>query len=492
MSKHRVVSMEDILSGKVSLDEFDEKCTQHDQEYRYYCKDEKKAICQDCVILKVCPTDHDRITIDEAAQIKSTELDGLIKESADTLKKYQEAVKATAVMEKDLEIHSQIAKDTLVKTKHQYIDLLEKTAKKYEEEIEQIKTERMNILVEKKNDLTSTVKKVEKVNNIARKVLKSGSNMGVISTHAILSTQLQELSCIQPQAADKALVYVKLETAVPEIETMGQLLKDGTPGERWTLAGQFSTGEFNKLHGLALDQHDNIVVCSWEKGVKVFSRDGQVKNAIYGASGAMGVTVTPDNRYHSLPKYEKQMYTHDSTGILLHTTPLTSVNNAQSYGTSLAVDKNGKIVVGQAKNTISIHNADGSLISQITTQSLPYCLACTSSGEIVSTNYDTESKRCTSVQLMDYSGDNIRVIKPPTEIKVWCPTFVCCSRQGEIYVANPYSGDQALYRYTSKGDYLGCVTTEVRDPRGITMSRDGMQLFVVNADNEVQIFQRPF
>ena len=498
MSKHTVVTMENILSGKVSLaDEFDEICRQHDQQYRYYCKDEKKAICQDCVILKICPTEHDRITIDEAAQIKATELAKMY-ESLDIMKKYQEAMKATDAVEKDLKIHSQIAKDTLAKVKNQYIDLVEKTVKKYEEEIKQIINERRNKLCEKKNELWSTMRIC--VNNIRKnhaiRVLESGSKRGVtyISSCDTLSTQLQELShIVQSQAADKALTYIKFETAVPEIPTMGQLLTDGTPGERWKLMGQFSTAEFNTLLGLALDQDDNIVVCSCEEGVKVFSQDGQVKCTLYDTPGAVDIAVSPDNKYHSLPKDKEQTCTHDNNGGLLHTTPLTNVNNAPSNANSLTVDKDGKIIVGQSANTISIHNADGSLISKFPTQSKPYRLAATSNREIVSSFMNDDCESGESVQLMDYSGGNTRVIQPPAEIEVWSPGFVCC-RQGEIFVSNEGSGKpNGVYRYTSEGDYLGCVTMEVVTPKGIAMSKDGMKLFVADyADNCVKIFERSF
>ena len=141
MKDHRVVNMEDILSGKVNLSvEIENICKEHGQPYRYYCKDEKKAICQDCVILKKCPNEHDRITIAEAAQNKSEELDGLVKRGADTLKKYQEALKATGYVGRELEIHSQIAKHALAKVEQYYISLIKKTVKRFEDEIEKIKT----------------------------------------------------------------------------------------------------------------------------------------------------------------------------------------------------------------------------------------------------------------------------------------------------------------------------------------------------------------
>ena len=493
MRNHRVVTMEDILSGKVNLSaEVENVCKEHEQPYRYYCKDEKKVICQDCVILKKCPHEHDRITIDEAAQNKSEELEGFVKKSAETLQKYQEAVKATENVEKELEFHSTIAKNALSKVEQDYIILVKKTVTTFGDEIEKIKMERINELDKKKINLESTMEQITKANKDATKVIKSESKMEVISTHATLSTQLQKLSKSQPVAADKSLGYVKFEAAIPSIPTIGQLLKDGTPEEGWKLTGQFSTGEFNDLYGLALNQDDNIVVCSWEKGVKVFSRNGEAKSALYGFPGSVSVAVLADNKYVTCPINIQQLKICDCQGKQATTIPITNVDNITSYVNSLTVDTDSKIIVGQVGNTISIHNPDGSLISKFATQSLPYRLAATANGEIVSSFYDTKLQRGASVQLMDYSGGNIRVIQPPTEVKVWAPGFVCC-RQGEIFVSNGGSGDPSgVYRYTSEGDYLSCVTTKVGHPTGIAMSKDGMELFVAdNGDNHVKIFHRP-
>ena len=81
---------------------------------------------------------------------------------------------------------------------------------------------------------------------------------------------------------------------------------------------------------------------------------------------------------------------------------------------------------------------------------------------------------------MDYSGSNVRVLQPPSNVKEWSPGYVCY-RQGEIFVSN--YGDSpavmAVFRYTSKGQCLGCVTIEVTHPQGLALSQDGMELFVV-------------
>ena len=494
MKDHKIIAMEDILSGNVNFrkEEENRHCKVHGKLCEYYCETEKKSLCRDCVILNECPIEHSGISLKKASQIHSAELKDLLLKNNDTLKKYEEAVMMTSCVKKELEINSQVGGELLNKAEKEYIQQIKDMFQKFRADIHELKMERMSELDQKEADLKSTIGEIKSAGESTQKVIQSDSEFEILSSHSILSTQLQQLSKSQPIAAELNLGYVKFEAATPMIPTVGQLLKDGTPGGIWKLTGQVSTGEFGDLGGLALNQDDNVVLCSLDKGVIVFSRDGQVKCSIYDSPGTQDIAVSPDNKYHRSPVDIEEIKTTDSNGKELDTTPITDVNNDTSVANSLTVDKDGKIIVGQAANTISIHNADGSLISRFATQFIPYGLAATSNGEIVSSFYDTELEQGTSVQLMDYSGGNVRVIQPPTEVKVWAPGFVCC-RHGEIFVSNEGIGDPpGVYRYTSEGNYLGCVTAGVVTPAGIALSKDGMELFVADyGDNHVKIFQRP-
>ena len=484
--------MEDSSSEEISpLAEDDNQCKTHRQPFRYYCKKEERPICYDCITLKQCSHEHDHITIDDAVHNKTKKLEDLVKVSAPTLKKYKEAMKVTEAVGKELEIHSQLAKDALAKVEQDYINLVKKTMKRFEDEIETIKMERIQELDKKKTILKSTIEDFQRTTEDATRVIKSGSKIDMMATHATLSKQLQQFSESHLIAVDKLLGYVKFEAATtPSIPRIGQLLKDGTPGERWKLSGQFSTGDLHNLHGLEVNKDGHIAVCSWQKGVKVFSKTGQVKSTLYDSTGSICVAVLAENKYVTSPRGSQQIIICDSYGNQLSSTPITDMDSELSYANSITVDSNDKIIVGQVDNTISIHNADGSLISKFATQSMPYRLAATSNREIVSSFLDDTSFQ--HVELMDYMGGNVRVIQLPDEVKIWFPGFVCC-RQGEIFVCNESSGEpKGVYRYTSDGDYLGCVTTEVETPKGIALSNDGTELFATERyDNCVKIFKRP-
>ncbi|XP_072014187.1 E3 ubiquitin-protein ligase TRIM71-like [Amphiura filiformis] len=484
MKDHKVITMEDILAGKVNLKKEEEYryCKMHGKLCEYYCQNEKRALCRDCVILNECPHQHTRVSLKKAVQIHSDELKDLVRQSDATLKKFQEAVKATTNMKAELEIYSQIAMDSLERIEQEYIDHVKKTVKDFKGKVDQIKQERIKLIGKKQTTLELRMKDIQKATEDTTRVLKSESEFEIISTHATLSSQLQQLSKSQPQAVDMSLGYMKFKAATPAIPTIGQIIKDGTLalGEEWDMVDQFSTGDFDELYGIDINKEGDVAVCSWKKGAKVFSREGQVKCTLHVSSGVADVAVTPKHGYVINP-LDGHCLSYDYAGTQINHLPTTSNAN------SIAVDPSGKIIAGNVNNTISIHNAGGSPISKFATQSRPYRLAVTSNGEIVSSVNKGES-----LQLMDYSCGNVRFIQPPVEVKVWSPSFVCC-RQGEIFVSNKGRGDPAgVYRFTAEGDYLGCVTTQVRNPSGIAMSRDGMELFVADyKDNHIKIFQRP-
>ncbi len=509
MKDHKVITMEDILAGKVNVKKEEENryCKEHGKLCEYYCETEERVLCRDCVILNKCAADHTRVSIQEAAQNYTGELRELKRKCDDTLKTFEAAVEATRNVRSELNMQYQTTKDYLAKVEQEYIELMKKRMKELQRTVDQIKQNRERRLDEKQSNLELIIKDFEQAAENTSRVLQSESEYEILSTHAILSTQMQKLSKSKPEAADKCLGFIKFEAAIPVISPVGKLLvsEDGTLEEEWKKMGEFNTGDFTDLLGLDIDRADNIVLCSWEKGARVFTREGKIKCTLYDSPGSVDVAVTKDNKYLSIPIKKCQISSHDCNGQQVNTTTLTSVEGETSNANSLAVDPSGKVIVGQTLNTISIHNTDSSLISKFATSSEPYHLAITSNGDIVGSFLNENEEDGgegedddgvgggASSQLMDYSGKNVRIIQPPSsEVKIWGPGFVYC-RQGEIFVSNEGRGDPTgIFRFTSEGDYLGCVTTDVTNHSGIAMSKDGTELFVADyADSSVKIFQQP-
>ncbi|XP_072044839.1 uncharacterized protein [Amphiura filiformis] len=480
MKDHHIVTIEELQSGQVTTE--GRVCEVHGEQVRYYCETEDKQVCVDCISLKTCPAEHDRVTLKEAAKKQVDLIDGLKKKCADNTKKLQDAIKNTRGVLCTLDNSIKQTKTDVINCKQQYIDQVTQICDKEIDKIDQIHEDRLLDIENKKKVLESEVDKWEEAKQQASDIPALNSDFLITHRYSSLSKKLNEMSLSKPVTAGKSLGHLTFESLPLVVPTIGYLLQR----QRWRLIDQFPTSGIMQPYGIALNHEGDIAVISFAKGVQVFSRNGQVKCSFMDdCTKIKGASVSNDNRYVIGNGYEGLSF-YTKEGKYLSGVSINDTRGNKSYVISIDIDANDQIIAGLVNNTISIHYADGSLISNFSTNSQPFRLAATFDGEIV-----CSYRQIPSLQLMDYSGSNVRVLQPPPEVKKWLPGNVCC-RQGEIFVTNPASGDPTgIFRYTSQGHYLGCVTTEVNGPAGIALSQDGMELFVLEVDDcQVKIFQR--
>ena len=441
-------------------------CEKHKEPYKYYCKSEQRYVCQECVVVLCSEAKHDRITLEKVAMNKSAgSIDELLRNSADTtrnhaenitkrseciqrfvnncdecLTKFDEDVILIANMKSELDNHSKIAKQHLLSVKDDYITRLEQVVKNHEDEIDRMKIAKEVELEKRKDEIESAAICVQTAKEEATSALDSDSNVRLITSAATQEQELKKQSQLHFTQADRALGYFKFVAGLPPpMPSIGQLVS----GEQWKPAGKFSTGNFSELQGIAINQNRDIAVTSNEDGVMVFTMStlAEVKNSFTvkdSPSQVWSVAVSPQNRY--IIDGQESIMIFDSEGKKLSDIPVVDAN-------SVAIDAEGRIVVGQASNTISIYHPDGSFDRKFPTLWKPLRLAITSNLEIVCTVCDHESDENRSIhmiQLMDYYGGNIRVIPSPADVKVWHPDYVCCGRQGEIFAVNDALGDPTL------------------------------------------------
>jgi hypothetical protein len=199
-----------------------------------------------------------------------------------------------------------------------------------------------------------------------------------------LSESLAQVSQLFPEAAaDAELGYLRFESVKTKLPIFGYVLQSMGASKRWKLSRSFVAKKLNKLTGIAIDKDGNVVVASWGKGIKVYTKYGEIIGTVYDSHGSPDVAVSTDNRCVFAPISQVCIQCNDMQGNKVFAAPVTGMDNKPSAVNSVAVDLNDRIIVGQTKYTISIHNTDGSLISKFATESMPYRLAITSNKEIV-------------------------------------------------------------------------------------------------------------
>ncbi|XP_072042775.1 E3 ubiquitin-protein ligase TRIM56-like [Amphiura filiformis] len=480
---HQVVSIEDVRSGKVVLPvtaSEDQKCKDHDSETKkFYCETCGKLICGKCIVLG--HPQHQVITLKKASEEKVEKLKELSKGSEDLEIEYRDAIKKTEDVQKSLATASKEVKKNLQRVKNEYYKQVDAIFKKHEVDVRLVDVQNAKELNHIKDNLQTTLAKLECARDLATKVTQMGSDHDITSIFPTLSASLKELNeMTKPVAASDSLGYVGF--IAPDTVDIPDMCSVLSFKDKWVLIRRFSTkaglsgpwgiavnhdDDMSGPWGITVNHDDDIAVTNgYNKTCKVFSKDGNIKYIFQGplTTSLVDIAITSDSWFVLPGKGQIQFY--DSQGKTLTdypNTPTYDMLNQPSTPRALTVDSSGRIIAGLRGNTISIHHEDGRLISKFATSGMPNWLAVTYKEDIAVVIDNT-------LQLMDYCGNNVRVLQPPLQVTEWMPYGVCCSKQGEIFVVN-LGSPKAVYRYTADGEQcLGCVITGLHYPMGIAIS----------------------
>ncbi|XP_072044930.1 E3 ubiquitin-protein ligase TRIM56-like [Amphiura filiformis] len=266
MKDHHIVSIEELQSGQVTTE--GRVCEVHGEQVRYYCETEYKQVCMDCISLKTCPAEHDRVTLKEAAKKQADMITGLEEKCTDNIKKFQDAIKDTYVVLSTLNDSKKHSKTDVENCRQQYIDQVNQVFDSELLKIDKIHEDRVNDIANKKKVLESEVDKLEEAKQQASDLTALKSDFLTTYKYSSLSKKLTELSLAKPVTADKSLGYLAFESIPMMVPPTGYLLQR----QRWRLSSQFTTiyEGMDEPCGIALNKDTDIAVTSFEKGVKVF------------------------------------------------------------------------------------------------------------------------------------------------------------------------------------------------------------------------------
>ena len=148
----------------------------------------------------------------------------------------------------------------------------------------------------------------------------------------------------------------------------------------------------------------------------------------------------------------------------------------------LAIDNQNNLLVGEINHKyISKHQLNGKHINSFKVSIHPWYIAVSPRDKII------VSDRNKGVHVLDKGGVHLYSLKPPHGSS-WFPYGMCCTADDTVYIADCSTGE--IHCYSSKtGAYIGCVTKDVSNPKGLALMDDEEKLVVVQ-EEEVKIFQR--
>ena len=151
----------------------------------------------------------------------------------------------------------------------------------------------------------------------------------------------------------------------------------------------------------------------------------------------------------------------------------------------LAFNAKGEVLAGNiTHNLISRHALNGTHLSSINVPISPWFLAVTSNDRIIVSPYSSPAE----VHIIDETGNVLSILQKPVGVTSLYPTGLVISTmfkvdddEDELFVADRNNG-QAVYRYSSSGKYIDCITKGVSNVYGLTLSTDEQQLVVADSE----------
>ena len=424
--------------------------------------------------------DHDYVTLKEISGEKVRQIKELMNECSEKRKQCQEAIQKAEKAKSQLVTSAKEARHTLDELKKEYSQQLEDTFTHQEKQITNKQKENSDTLDKLTENLSGKLSKLDSAYQEGQNLTETSSHVSLISSFPNVQKILQDANENQVDENTDGLSDVP----IPAMATC-------VVGKLWQLGEKVkvpNTKEKKKGPvGIAITSENKMVI-GYGDNVSVYSRSGKQEHCFsLIPCYKKDVTVMADNSIVFAGLHDKSLliFNREYKNILDK-----KLSNSATFAT-LTVDRNGWVIVSStnvfgSSKSISFHKAEGSSqIPSFTPSSEVKSIAALVPGEIA-VLYDNNT-----LETIDYSGKSIHTFHPPPVVNTWAPKCICCSKKYEVFVVN--QGDpKAIYRYTAGGEYIGCVTSEIRDARSIAISHDDTELFVTEYSTRlVKIFKRP-
>ena len=367
--------------------------------------------------------------------------------------------------------------------------------------VNQTITENIAVLKGKKEKLKTAL-------DLANQVTKCRTAKDIAIIHEELTSKNVMRLMEHRHPIKRSLISVKLYEAdienAPDVPDIGILVLGYRKRDRIrkyeleTELGLEGEGKLRNGCDIAVCHSSGKVAVSDEgtAQIKIYDRNGQYKlglNTKHGLKAGQksypdGIVMNTNGDYF-ITDYTQHVKKFDLSGDFQDQFPAVSHQNVTSDEgdhklqglTKYACDEEEYLLVGEVNEKyISKHYYDGTHIGSVKVKITPQFLAVTANENIIVSAWDLG----TGVQILDPNGRLLFTLNSPQGVNYWKPSGVCYHKDINdiVFVAN-YGGDtdeSGIFCFsTSNGEYLGCSNDDVRCPKGLALSEDATNMFVV-------------
>ena len=480
MKHHNIFKLEYVSVSKHGLESSECWCRKHMTMKRFYCKTCDDAICGECILERSPCFDHQYVTLKEISREYSGQLKSLLHQCKVTKSRCQLAIKKTDEVLKEFTDAVETSKDCLSNIKNEYISMLDDIFTQLRESLKHMKGQRLQVLGQSSKTLRSEYDAIHGVIQFGSSIIKK-TKFDIASNFVVLSSKLREICGSRYIPAISTLQVMNIELPFLSFHTKLS----------WKPCWNINVGSRNNS-GQILDivAHSDRDICViYERGILILSVTGGPKHSIRIPSNE-GVIALQEGGF-ILRRNSLMIYYHKNGKQISKMALLDSYRMPISLHNPIMItDSKGRILVGSRaaifstrKPRISVHNPDGTIISAFSTSASPRSLAATNNENVV-ISLDNNT-----VQLVKYSGDNVRMISKPPGVQHWVPREVCCGAE-ELFVVNGRQGVE-IFSYTISGIYLGQVDIGLDVCKRVGFALDGKKILVWGEDKGiVQVFEK--
>ena len=322
LKNHEVVNLEDLRSGKVSLNIILAKqptCDDHKgQPLWFFCETCGVLVCQACTVVNHKNPEHVFVELKSAINEQRREIRRLVEKSSATSTRVNDALKDTTSTRDNLAANAKKAASNIDKAVQSAIDQIRKLGKAEKDKLDKWVADSQTKLRVTEEKLLSQQAQLTRAQEMASQVLKTGSDYDVASVYQQLKTSLEENVSVElstPESGQDRVVF-EPNLVTSSIQSLGTLTLGAKKlsSRKWVLKkafGQDGQVKVSNPWGLTITPLGDVAVANYSSStpVHVYSTNGLFKFSLDKRSScAWDVATSGDGRlfgkkYTSGPRY---------------------------------------------------------------------------------------------------------------------------------------------------------------------------------------------
>lgn len=453
---HRIISVQEVLSGKEQEGHISKTCPEHNSEQMdFYCQDCEEVVCHKCTVVKHCGRDHSIKDLAEYETETRQKIDMLVMRSSVRRAKIEKHIGDVKQEEKHIRVMLTKMENEINRAYDEKLKQLDENKRVLMEEVARVEAMYYRKLI----DMTKTARTLAKKISVSSEMISKGKRKFLFGesriTHNNLYKELdivlgEEVDMMAPSRLRDLTGKTCFVPSASDVIDLGQI---GAHITGWTVVNEVDLPSEDAMNGLAAMSYDKVAVSYFDGGVDSFNIYSGERKLLMESDdrGTHDIAFLSDGRFVATNTCRVlKLFNADQTQ-----TDVRFDTPSESTGlTMLDVDAQDHIFVSfwDLKKIFVFSPAGGKPLRVIETERVPRQICTTSAGAIITQKHG-------NITVLDEDGS---IQWSLTKRKGYLHPAV--NDKDQLYVACVRPADQSLSieHYTFGGKHMGTVLKNVK------------------------------